>query len=137
MEVIFTNTDIVSKILLLIGMIQLHIVDDYMLQGILASLKQKQWWEKNYPQELYKNDYKIALLTHAFSWSFMIMIIPVLVGIYTNNISIVHITVFIVNWIIHAFVDNKKANDLAINLWNDQLLHISQIVITWVLLIVL
>ena len=46
MEVIFTNTDIVSKILLLIGMIQLHIVDDYMLQGILASLKQKQWWEK-------------------------------------------------------------------------------------------
>ena len=57
MEVIFTNTDIVSKILLLIGMIQLHIVDDYMLQGILASLKQKQWWEKNYPQEIYKNDY--------------------------------------------------------------------------------
>lgn len=137
MEVIFTNTDIVSKILLLIGMIQLHIVDDYMLQGILASLKQKQWWEKNYPQELYKNDYKIALLTHAFSWSFMIMIIPVLVGIYTNNISIVHITVFIVNWIIHAFVDNKKANDLVINLWHDQLLHISQIVMTWILLVVL
>ena len=137
MEVIFTNTDIVSKILLLIGMIQLHIVDDYMLQGILASLKQKQWWEKNYPQEIYKNDYKIALLTHAFSWSFMVMIIPVLVGIHTNNISIVHITVFIVNWIIHAFIDNKKANDLVINLWHDQLLHISQIVMTWVLLIVL
>lgn len=137
MEVIFTNTDIVSKLLLLIGMIQLHIVDDYMLQGILASMKQKRWWDENYPLELYKNDYKIALLIHAFSWSFMIMLIPVLVGIHTNTISIVHITVFIVNWFIHAFVDNKKANDLVINLWCDQLLHISQIVMTWVLLIVL
>lgn len=31
---------------LLLLMIFLHIVDDYYLQGILASMKQKEWWNK-------------------------------------------------------------------------------------------
>ena len=45
------------KIILLLGMLFCHIVDDYYLQGWLASAKQKSWWEKNAPDELYKNDY--------------------------------------------------------------------------------
>ena len=38
-------------------MIFCHIVDDYYLQGKLASMKQKSWWEKNAPDRLYKYDY--------------------------------------------------------------------------------
>lgn len=29
-----------------------HIVDDYYLQGILAQLKCREWWGKNYPDEM-------------------------------------------------------------------------------------
>ena len=59
-----------------------HIVDDYYLQGILASMKQKSWWTKQESYEdKYKNDYIVALLMHAFSWSFMILIPFLLLGL--------------------------------------------------------
>ena len=38
------------EIFMLLLMIFLHIVDDYYLQGILASMKQRGWWEKNAPR---------------------------------------------------------------------------------------
>ena len=41
------------KILVLFLMLFLHVVDDYYLQGILASMKQKSWWQKNAPDNLY------------------------------------------------------------------------------------
>lgn len=62
------------KIFILFCMLFCHVIDDYYLQGILASMKKKSWWEKNAPDELYKNDYKMALFMHSFSWSFMIML---------------------------------------------------------------
>lgn len=55
------------KLTLLFGMLFLHIVDDYYLQGWLASAKQRSWCEKNCPDEMYKNDYIMALCEHAFS----------------------------------------------------------------------
>ena len=48
------------KVLVLFAMLFCHIVDDYYLQGILASMKQKSWWEANAPVPLYKNDYKMS-----------------------------------------------------------------------------
>ncbi len=50
-----------GNVFVLLSMIFLHIVDDYYLQGILASMKQKSWWEENAPQRLYKYDYIVAL----------------------------------------------------------------------------
>jgi hypothetical protein len=55
-------------------MIFCHIVDDYYLQGILASMKQKKWWQENAPDKPYKYDYIWALIMHSFSWAFMIML---------------------------------------------------------------
>ena len=49
------------KTILLLAMLFCHIVDDYYLQGWLASAKQKSWWKKNAPDKLYKNDYIMAL----------------------------------------------------------------------------
>ena len=123
------------KILLLIGMLFFHIVDDYYLQGFLASAKQKSWWEKNYPSPLYKYDYIMALIEHAFSWTVMVHI-PIIIYVSFLNIQVNHTAFlcwFIVNLLLHTVVDHAKANLLEINLIQDQLLHIAQIVFTWVL----
>ena len=64
-----------SSIFILCAMIFLHIIDDYVLQApCLCDLKQKSFWEKNAPEEQYKKDYIVALIMHAISWSFMIML---------------------------------------------------------------
>lgn len=109
-----------------------HIVDDYYLQGILANMKQKQWWEENAPAALYKYDYIMALIEHAFSWAFMIML-PIMVFMwYYHCVNFIFYTIcFCLNWAIHAIVDNTKANERKINLIVDQIIHIIQIFITW------
>ena len=119
----------------LLSMIFCHIVDDYYLQGILASMKQKSWWEKNAPEKLYKNDYIMALIMHSLSWSFMIML-PL--AIYNSfNVSWSFTIVFIINALIHGIVDNLKANVKKINLIQDQTIHIMQIILTFVILTML
>ena len=124
------------KLIILLTMLFLHIVDDYYLQGILAQMKQKSWWKENAPDELYKNDYKVALLEHAFSWTFMIMLpITVTMIIHNNYINIIYITFFIMNWILHTVIDHLKANKKTINLVVDQSCHVLQIVITWIVLV--
>ena len=119
------------KILLFLSMVFLHIVDDYYLQGILSQMKQKSWWEKNAPDELYKNDYKIALLEHAFSWTFMIMLPIALFMMYSREYFVVPYSIcFVINWVIHAIVDDLKANKKIISLVIDQSCHIIQIAFT-------
>lgn len=116
-------------------MIFLHIVDDYYLQGILAQMKQRSWWEKNASDPLYKNDYKVALIEHAFSWTFMVMLPITVAMIINNNILIIPWTVaFVVNWIIHGYTDHLKANVQNISLVTDQVIHICQIFATWCLM---
>ena len=121
-------------VLLLISMMFAHIVDDYYLQGWLASAKQKGWWEKNAPDKLYKHDYIAALICHAFSWSVMITL-PLIIyckgdlGWFWLSLPI--------NWTIHALVDNWKANIRKINLITDQLIHLGQIILTWLVFILI
>ena len=121
------------KLFILFVMIFAHIVDDYYLQGILASLKQKSWWEnqKNY-KPMCKYDYIVALIMHAFSWSFMVSL-PILYIGFTKWIAIA----IILNTIIHGIVDDLKANKGKINLIVDQSIHIVQIIITWILMVLI
>lgn len=120
-----------NNIFLLLLMIFCHIVDDYYLQGWLASAKQKKWWEDNAPQKLYKYDYLWALLMHSFSWSFMILL-PIF---FVSNFQVTGTMLSFLLWnvFIHAFTDNLKANEFKINLWHDQQVHMCQIVVTWLL----
>ena len=123
-----------SKLFVLLVMVFCHIVDDYYLQAIgpLASMKQRKWWDENYPQKLYKYDYLVALLMHSLSWAFMVML-PI--SFYMSwDIDGVFLVTFIVNAVIHAFVDNVKANWLLINLITDQAVHIIQILVTFLVL---
>lgn len=116
-------------------MIFCHIVDDYYLQGWLASAKQKTWWEQNVPDKMYKHDYIVALFMHSFSWTFMMMLVPI---IYTCTFSgIWNPLLFIANVMVHMFVDNLKANEMKINLIQDQAIHLLQILWTWICMIVL
>ena len=121
------------KLFILFVMIFAHIVDDYYLQGILASLKHKTWWEnqKSY-KPMYKYDYIVALIMHAFSWSFMISL-PILYLGFTKWI----VVAIILNTIIHGIVDDLKANKHKINLIIDQSIHITQVVITWILMVLI
>ena len=116
--------------MIFLTMIFLHIVDDYYLQGILAQMKQKKFWKEQAPDELYKYDYIWALIMHAFSWTFMIML-PL---IFVSPISLAFYVIFVVNLAIHAYVDDLKANKHKINLWQDQLIHLAQIILTFIIL---
>ena len=122
-----------SKPFVVLLMVFFHIVDDYYLQGILASMKQRSWWKENAPDKLYRNDYLIALAMHSFSWTFMVML-PVAAHMSFTP-STMFYTIFVANAAIHSYVDNLKANRHRINLITDQTSHIVQILFTAALLL--
>ena len=116
-------------------MIFFHIIDDYCLQqSWLAFGKQKSFWEEKAPDDLYRHDYICALIVHGISWSFMIML-PIAFAC-KFNMSLMFLIVFIVNAIIHATVDHLKANKKILNLIQDQLIHLYQIVVTFLIMVV-
>ncbi len=130
------------KLFILLIMIFVHILDDFHFQGILANLKQKSYWEKQkqelsnscHLKELYKKDWLISLIIHAFQWTFIVMLVLV---IYNNSLitSPAFYAFFVLNVIIHAITDHLKCNKFYINLVTDQLIHLNQIAITWFLLV--
>lgn len=123
------------KIFLLVFMFMAHLVDDYYLQGWLASAKSKKYWEKNSPDKLYRFDYIMALFCHALSWSIMTFL-PILIYSLCNNIELNWFYLAIpINLCIHAVIDDLKANKGKINLVIDQCLHFVQIVVTWLIFV--
>lgn len=118
---------------IILAMIFCHIVDDYYLQGTLANLKQKSFWEKNAPDKMYKHDYIMALVMHSMSWAFMIMS-PIAIC-YNFNVGIAFVVTFVANAIVHSVVDDLKANKHKINLIQDQICHLIQIAVTAVVML--
>ena len=106
-----------------------HVVDDYALQGILASMKQKGWWKKNSPDAMYRHDYLMALAMHSFSWAFMIMLPLTAYSLIVDGVWFPWL--YAIHGAIHFYVDDLKANKRKINLCADQIIHILQIIITW------
>ena len=123
------------KIALLIFMIFAHITDDYYLQGWLASAKTKNWWKKNAPDKLYSKDYIMALFCHSLSWSIMVFL-PILIYSLHNQIDLDWFYLVLpINLIVHAIIDDLKANKFKINLIIDQSIHFIQIFITWLIFV--
>ena len=121
------------KILLL--MLLCHIIDDFVLQPIcLSKLKQKDWWEKHiYENVMYRDDYKMALFIHSMSWSIMISL-PIILFIDFPDYLL--FTMFVINLLIHYYIDDLKANKLSINLMTDQFIHMLQIVFYWAIVLI-
>jgi len=117
-------------------MFALHLFADYTLQGCLANLKQRSWWSKQIPAGMneaerlamwrkYRYDYACGLLCHGLYWS-LVVCIPLLAlggAAYAVN-SVVH-------GLVHAAIDDAKANRMKLNLWQDQMLHVAQIALIW------
>lgn len=122
-----------NTLFLVLSMIFCHIVDDYYLQGWLASAKQKKYWQDNAPDKKYRYDYIWALLMHAFSWSFMVML-PIAFSL-SFDVSVLFGVVYAFNVAIHALTDDLKANKKKINLWVDQIIHLTQIFVTAIIFI--
>jgi len=112
----------------LLTMIYLHLIDDYVLQGILAKLKQKDFWN-NYGQN-YVGDYGVALLEHGFMNSFLVHI-PIYLWLCKNEVVLFASVLLLGN--IHATIDDLKENQKKLNLTQDQVLHIVLIIIWWIL----
>ena len=117
-----------NNVFIILCMIFCHIIADYNLQGWLASAKQKSYWEKNAPDEMYKHDYICALIMHSFSWTFMIMLPLMYVAGFKVDSFLLFL--FVSNVLLHAITDDFKANKKVLNLWQDQSIHMYQIVIT-------
>lgn len=67
----------------------------------------------------------------------MIMLIPTIYT-YFNQYDLtfkLYMFVFCFNWAIHCIVDDCKANKKNINLIQDQLIHMAQIIITWIIFV--
>ena len=125
-----------SKPFIVLLMIFCHIIDDYRLQGNLADFKQKKWWTKLFDKEnideekrkKYSHDYIAALIMHSLSWSFMIML-PI-AYFFSFKPPVAFFVVYAANTLIHAVVDDLKANRFKINLITDQAIHLIQVGIT-------
>ena len=125
-------------------MILLHIVEDFHLQGILANMKQKKWWDKqivDFPPKKankYRKDYIISLAIHSLENSIFITL-PIIINdlYYTftvnkdNSLWIAWVIDIWVNSYNHYLIDNLKCNKMKINLIIDQLLHLVMIVFIW------
>ena len=117
-----------NNVFIILCMIFCHVIADYNLQGWLASAKQKSYWEKNAPDQMYTHDYICALVMHSFSWTFMIMM-PLMYAV-GFKVNLFLLFLFVSNVLLHAITDDFKANKKVLNLWQDQSIHMYQIVIT-------
>ena len=123
---------IIQMILL---MLLLHLIADYTLQGCLANLKQRKWWVDTGKangmtmQEIakYKHDYKCGMLCHSLYWTLITFFPLIFLSLHCNWAIAILV---MVNTAIHYVVDDLKANQGKLTLWQDQGLHLLQIVLT-------
>ena len=120
----------------------LHFISDFNLQrgAKLHDMKQRAWWKAQLEKldktdaRKYRYDWVCALLIHSFMWS-AITFAPVL---WMTESGLGIAICLATNTGLHAYIDHAKANELALSLVEDQLLHIVQIGMTlwaWIALL--
>lgn len=149
------------SIILLVLMLLMHVLEDFHIQGRMADMKQQRWWsdriykdvvehnptvvpegqERMYYDAMrrYGNDYLIVLVLHAFEWAVFIHL-PIILACFSTNLVfsedfwlIITISIML-NTLIHTVVDDAKANRGSINLIVDQLIHITQVIATFIVI---
>ena len=114
-------------ILALMLMTLCHLLADYPLQDWFAQAKSKSYWEN--ADDKNKRDYIPALACHCAMWGILVFL-PL--TFFCDEFGWFWLALPI-NIAIHYIVDDLKANRKAINLWQDQLIHFMQILVTWAL----
>ncbi len=104
-----------------------HYIADYILQTpFIAKFKCKESWEKEYPDELYKNDYKVVLWTHSICWS-IVTFLPLY--LMADVAAWQYLVIILTQAWCHSIVDDGKANDHIFSLKGDQIIHLIQIIV--------
>ena len=135
---------LMTSLLALLAMLLAHVIDDFGLQHFthLNELKTKTWWIEqcylakkynNIDTSIYKNDYIVCLVLHAFKWSCMTLLPGILILGFPQTWLLASLVC--ANTIVHAYIDDMKANKLKINLVQDQLMHLAQIIVTFLCLV--
>ena len=114
---------------MLILMLLAHFFADFHVQGILADMKQEQWWKQ---QDGYnsknKYDYLAALAIHSAEWTLWMMIPLFLLPHLDLGMFLL---LAALNIVVHSLTDNSKANYKDISLIQDQIIHLAQIAFTY------
>lgn len=113
--------------LLLPLMILCHIIEDFHIQGVMANMKQKSFW--NPYGEKYADDWKPVIILHGMEWA-MLTSMPCLVMSWFD-VPMWFVLVIVTMGLLHAYIDHLKANVGKINLITDQTLHMCQIMIIY------
>ena len=132
------------KIFILFLMLLMHYIEDFHLQGILANMKQKSWWDKqivDFPPRKgnkYRKDYVISLIVHSLENAIFVTLPIIINDLYytftVNKDNSLWIAWLFDIWLIayfHYWIDDSKCNKMKINLIVDQLLHFVIIVFIW------
>lgn len=121
-------------VIVLILMLLAHFFADFHLQGILADMKQEQWWRKQEGyNSKYKYDYLAALAIHSAEWTLWVMMPLMLLPYLDLGIFLL---LAALNTVVHSLTDNSKANYKDINLIQDQIIHLAQIAFTYAAVVV-
>lgn len=119
-----------EKFNILLAMIFCHFLFDFYIQSKSnALIKKKDWWENRHKNPgRRKYNYIFGLMIHSYVWTFSIL----LPSYYITG----DINYFLLfgNTIIHAVVDNGKSNRKTISSVADQIIHLGQILVTWIIL---
>lgn len=127
-----------NPIQLVILTLALHFISDFNLQigARLHEMKQKEWWTRMFEEygiidnKKYRNDWFVCLLIHSFVWT-AITFAP-MIWLYGNKFITYCVLGF--EFVVHAMIDNAKANDMTINLVEDQLWHLGQIALGMIMI---
>ena len=120
-------------VIVLILMLLAHFFADFHLQGILADMKQEQWWkQQDGDNSKNKYDYLAALAIHSAEWTLWMMIPLFLLPHLDLGIFLL---LAALNIVVHSLTDNSKANYRDISLVQDQALHLAQIAFTYAALV--
>lgn len=117
-------------VIVFILMLLAHFFADFHLQGILADMKQEQWWNNSKN----KYDYLAALAIHSAEWTLWMMI-PLFLLPYLDLGMFLLLAAL--NIVVHSLTDNSKANYRDISLIQDQIIHLAQIAFTYAALILI
>lgn len=127
--------------LIIILTILAHIIEDFHLQGIMASMKQKSWWYDQFAKvsaeqpdrampdimRKYDKDYIVVLILHGIEWSICVSLPALILGDPQSGLVSVLIVILAMG-ILHALIDDLKANKQILNLIQDQTFHMLQII---------
>lgn len=115
--------NMVGWYVLMLMMVLLHVIEDFHMQGIMASMKQKTFWQEY--SKMYANDWMPVILLHGMEWATMVALPCILASWF--DVSAWFVLTVVAMGVAHAYVDHLKANSLRINLIQDQIVHIIQI----------